>query len=51
MPPGGRMGGPIMRGFMDEEEKKNAVIKKVFIAVGAALLLVALVFAGKVLFS
>ena len=24
MPPGGRMGGPIMRGFMDEEEKKNA---------------------------
>ncbi|MCR5721734.1 MAG: ABC transporter ATP-binding protein/permease [Lachnospiraceae bacterium] len=36
MPPGGRMGGPIMRGFMDEEEKKNApkitgaLIKRVF---------------------
>ena len=24
MPPGGRMGGPISRGFMTEEEKKNA---------------------------
>ena len=36
MPPGGRMGGPFMRGFMDEEEKKNApkitgaLIKRVF---------------------
>lgn len=36
MPPGGRIGGPFMRGFMDEEEKKNApkitgaLIKRVF---------------------
>ncbi|MCR5332269.1 MAG: ABC transporter ATP-binding protein/permease [Lachnospiraceae bacterium] len=36
MPPGGRMGGPIMRGFMTEEEKESApkitfaLIKRVF---------------------